>query len=547
VSQRLSVALLVVALLLAIPGLVSAQDVTPVPSGVIDGRFDIGGRSLYLHCEGSGSPTVILAMDGDGPPAMDGFGAVLPQAAEFTRVCTYDRLGTGLSDAPPGPQTARNVVADLRALLAVAGETGPYVLGIVGASTIAGLLHWREFPDEVAGIVLVRPMPSHPGEIEEFVALHFPEDEAFFRGSNREQINWFASIEELAAAAPGRPVPAAVLAVVRAESSVLYENDKIRATFAERRAQELGVGAELVPITDTGHIELERPDAISGAIRGVVEAVRDPSGWQASSATPAAASAVIDGRFDIGGRSLYLRCEGSGSPTVVLEGIPFGTSDWSQVEAGVATLTRVCVYDGAGIGLSDPPPAGIRTLRHFGEDLRALLGAAGVPGPYVMVGAVLGADAVEYYQRSQPADVGGLVLISSRGLNPNGYAGAGELVPEAERAGDDEFHRGANPWNVDFMASADELAAMPIAPIVPAVIIQGDQVEDGMTEDFEAVYRAAREETAHRLGARIVVAPGKGNWIWTEQSQLVAEEIGDVVAAVRDPSTWQSTAATPSA
>ncbi len=212
----------------------------------------------------------------------------MPEVAAVARVCTYDRLGTGLSDPPPGPQTARNVVADLRALLAAAGETGPYVLGIVGASTIAGLLHWREFPNEVAGIVLVRPMPSHPGEIEEFVALHFPEDEAYFRGSNREQTDWTASIEELAVAAPGRTVPAAVLAVVRAETSVLYENDKLRAMVAERRAQELGVAAEMITITDVGHIELERPDVIAGAIRSVVEAVRDPASWQPTSATPAA-------------------------------------------------------------------------------------------------------------------------------------------------------------------------------------------------------------------------------------------------------------------
>ncbi len=99
--------------------------------------------------------------------------------------------------------------------------------------------------------------------------------------------------------------------------------------------------------------------------------------------------------------------------------------------------------------------------------------------------------------------------VSPRGLDPNGYAGVGELIPEADRAGYDQYHHGGNEISLDFMASADELAAMPLAPLVPAVVVQGDQVEDGMTEAYEAVYRAAREATAKRWARAFSSPPSK--------------------------------------
>jgi pimeloyl-ACP methyl ester carboxylesterase len=85
-----------------------------------------GGRSLFLHCVGSGSPTVVLEA---------GFGAdafawrdVQPQLGRTTRTCAYDRAGTGNSVAPPGVRDASDEIADLRQLLTRARIDPPYVL-----------------------------------------------------------------------------------------------------------------------------------------------------------------------------------------------------------------------------------------------------------------------------------------------------------------------------------------------------------------------------------------------------------------------------------
>lgn len=111
------------------------------------------GVSLNIDCSGQGSPTVVLD-SGLGVPAV-GWNFVQPQIAKFTRVCSYDRAGYGWSTPGPMPRTSGEIVKELHALLAAAGEKPPYIL--VGHSF--GGFNIRVFnsayPGEVAGMVLV--------------------------------------------------------------------------------------------------------------------------------------------------------------------------------------------------------------------------------------------------------------------------------------------------------------------------------------------------------------------------------------------------------
>src|SRR5436190_4729276 len=105
-------------------------------------------------------------------------------------------------------------------------------------------------------------------------------------------------------------------------------------------------------------------------------------------------SASFDKLVDIGeGRRLHIICSGMNleeSPTVVLEsGAGNDSSGWHLVQSEVAKFTRVCVYDRAGQGSSDPVPAP-RTIVALTEDLHALLGNAKVSAPYILVGHSLG-------------------------------------------------------------------------------------------------------------------------------------------------------------
>jgi pimeloyl-ACP methyl ester carboxylesterase len=114
---------------------------------------DAGGFRLNLHCVGSGFPTVVFDSGwGDWSPA---WSKVQPQIAKWTRACSYDRAGTGLSEAGPMPRTSVRIAEELRTALHRAGITGPYIL--VGSAF--GGNNVRTFADlytsEVAGLVLV--------------------------------------------------------------------------------------------------------------------------------------------------------------------------------------------------------------------------------------------------------------------------------------------------------------------------------------------------------------------------------------------------------
>lgn len=129
----------------------TAQDAEPPPGRLVD----IGGRRLHLHCTGSGSPVVVIEA-GASAFAID-FSLVQPDVSKTTRVCAYDRAGSGWSDPRPDVQTPLRIVRDLRTLLDTAGEKGPFVM--VGASRGGVLvrLFQAEYPADVAGLVLIDP------------------------------------------------------------------------------------------------------------------------------------------------------------------------------------------------------------------------------------------------------------------------------------------------------------------------------------------------------------------------------------------------------
>jgi pimeloyl-ACP methyl ester carboxylesterase len=83
---------------------------------------------------------------------------------------------------------------------------------------------------------------------------------------------------------------------------------------------------------------------------------------------------------------------------------------WSLVHPAVAGLTQTCSYDRAGFGWSDAGPLP-RTAGRIADELHALLRAAAVAPPYVLVGHSYGGLVMRLYASRHPNDVAGLVLI----------------------------------------------------------------------------------------------------------------------------------------
>ena len=116
---------------------------------------------------------------------------------------------------------------------------------------------------------------------------------------------------------------------------------------------------------------------------------------------------------DVGGYQMHIYCTGQGSPTVILEA---GSGDssliWAKVQPKIAKSTRVCSYDRAGLGWSNPSPYP-RSATTMVEELHTLMTNAKIDGPYVFVGHSLGGMLVRMFAHKYPNDISGMVLVDS--------------------------------------------------------------------------------------------------------------------------------------
>ena len=145
----------------------------------------------------------------------------------------------------------------------------------------------------------------------------------------------------------------------------------------------------------------------------------EQKGQRAATAKTARAVPVIVGPgrlVGIGaGRSLFLECVGSGTPTVVLEaGFGGDSFSWQEVQRRLGRTTRTCAYDRAGLGNSVALP-GVHDARNEISDLQRLLQSAHLDPPYVLVGHSYGGLLVRLFARAHPAEVGGAVLVDAMG------------------------------------------------------------------------------------------------------------------------------------
>jgi pimeloyl-ACP methyl ester carboxylesterase len=127
---------------------------------------------------------------------------------------------------------------------------------------------------------------------------------------------------------------------------------------------------------------------------------------------------------EVGEHRVHLNCVGQGSPTVVLDGGWGYTSvEWSGwVQPEVAEHTRVCAYDRAGMGWSEPEP-GAPAATQTTAELHTLLQEADEEGPYVLVGHSLAGLYSRIYAERYPEEVAGMVLVDS--THPDQFEGSG--------------------------------------------------------------------------------------------------------------------------
>jgi pimeloyl-ACP methyl ester carboxylesterase len=303
----------------------------------------------------------------------------------------------------------------------------------------------------------------------------------------------------------------------------------------------------------------------------------------ASSGAPAPtnAGAALSGELVAlpDGRRMHIACTGEGAPAVVLDYGAGGTmkKDWGDIANAITTKaqTRVCLYDRAGRGLSDPAPMP-RDAAAVVRDLDETLTAATIAPPYVLIGHSLGSYHVRLFANTHFDKMAGLVLVDPSGdgqlarfsavipkiqqIQEAGFKTQADLnciarLRETPVAPDDAFAKqcgGNDPEAIE--ATKSEVESMPGASTeqltasrrsygdMPLTVLTRGDYDKDMPPDFTAEDRAAMRSVWEAMHAEMAAlsskgqhrfVPNAGHYIQRDTPQAVIDAAAEVVAAVR--------------
>jgi len=123
-----------------------------------------------------------------------------------------------------------------------------------------------------------------------------------------------------------------------------------------------------------------------------------------------------DAILSVNGQNFHIETLGTSGPTVVFEaGLGNYSSTWRRVVGPVATFAQAVLYDRPGLGRSLPLVRNDSavTADVVAAQLHALLAAANIRPPYILVGHSLGGLYVQMFARKYPKEVSGVVLLDS--------------------------------------------------------------------------------------------------------------------------------------
>jgi pimeloyl-ACP methyl ester carboxylesterase len=224
-----------------------------------------------VRLEGNGSRTVILEAGlGD---TMDVWKDVQPRiAAGCTRTLAYNRAGYQGSDPAVGPRDSATIVAELRAELKRRNIDPPYVL--VGHSLGGLYMQYfaRNYPKEVAGLLLVDSTHWHQGmRVDSSANTPYAGRTAvtlFMPWIMRREITDSSAAGQQVHASPeAEGFPTIVLSSTRGPEG---ETPALRALSADMQDEIVAdfPGASHVRVADSGHyIQRDHPEIVVAAAR----------------------------------------------------------------------------------------------------------------------------------------------------------------------------------------------------------------------------------------------------------------------------------------
>jgi len=275
-----------------------------------------------------------------------------------------------------------------------------------------------------------------------------------------------------------------------------------------------------------------------------------------SAQTDSSALALGD-LVDVGGHKMFIQCEGSteSTPVVVFEAGGGGTSkDWARVKTMLSTNCRICTYDRAGSGRSEPGPAP-RTMHQEVFELHELLKTAKITGPIVLIGQSLGGLLNRLYAEQYGSNVVGMVLVDP--TDENGvlaslrFGGWVRLREKATSRPLPEPRLQGKATTSDYRAEDDYMAEefqsiydsrrsnpQPLGDRPLIVLGAGKRPQPpGVSAEQWQIQRQERDDQVRsqaRLSrnSRFILDPNSGHSIHIDNPQLVAKAVEEVLGAV---------------
>jgi pimeloyl-ACP methyl ester carboxylesterase len=247
----------------------------------------------------------------------------------------------------------------------------------------------------------------------------------------------------------------------------------------------------------------------------------------------------VEGLFDVGGYNLWISCTAPvpGQPTVLMDsGLGASSSDWFLVQPSLAPFARACIYDRAGLGKSDPGPAP-RTSAQMIKELHALLAAAKIEGPYVLVGQAEGGLNMQLFAKLYKDETAGIVLVDA--VHPDLDARyISVLTPEQEQqreAGISSTREHAT--YADTHESGAQVRAAGPLPNVPMVVLRHGldlpQPPGWPVAEIERIWLQMQQELAAMIpGSKLIVAEQSRHFITVSQPEMVVQSIQDVLSTL---------------
>jgi pimeloyl-ACP methyl ester carboxylesterase len=227
-------------------------------------------------------------------------------------------------------------------------------------------------------------------------------------------------------------------------------------------------------------------------------------------------------------------------------------STWRLIMPDLSMQTRVCAYDRAGLGFSDPPTVRPRTSRDVALDLHKLLAVAREAGPYVLVGHSIGGYHVRVYAAQFPDEVVGVVLVDSS--HPDQVRAFLDSLPPADPNEPEEWQAyraqmdsmlndpSSNPEDLDIAASAAQVRASGDLGDVLLVVVTANQGIPPSASEIQADLYKRLSQVWLRLQADLVglspqgtqvFATRGGHYVQEDDPEVVMEAIQRVIQAAR--------------